>query len=202
MRLFNIKKSTTKVQTNRIMLCACLSLCLFISSGCSGSDDSLFLEEETEDNIVVVTTESDIVMDIVVEIKGEVQKPGVYTMPVNSRLNDLLTVSGGVSTIANLRNVNLAMKIGDGESFYIPSIHDEEEEIILGEQTREDGKIDLNKASREDLMSVTGIGPATADNILAYREEVGKFSSVDELVKVNRIGDKTLEKIRDFFIVK
>jgi len=184
------------------MICACLSICLFTSIGCGRSDAPLFLEEETEEEIVVVTTESDIVVDIIVEIKGEVKKPGVYAMPVNSRLNDLLIVSGGVSTIANLRNVNLAMKIEDGESFYIPSIHDEEEEIISGEQEREDGKIDLNKASREDLMSVTGIGPATADNILAYREEVGKFNSVDELVHVNRIGDKTLEKIRDFFIVK
>ncbi|HSR04149.1 MAG TPA: helix-hairpin-helix domain-containing protein [Proteiniclasticum sp.] len=202
MSLMNIKKSDIKVRTNRIMICACLCICLFSSSGCSRSDDHLFLDEETDDEIVVVTKESDIVMDIIVEIKGEVQKPGVYAMPVNSRLNDLLTVSGGVSTSANLRNVNLAMKIEDGESFYIPSIHDEEEEIILGEQKREDGKIDLNKASREDLMSVTGIGPATADNILAYREEVGKFNSVDELVQVNRIGDKTLEKIRDFFIVK
>jgi len=184
------------------MICACLFVCLFISIGCSRNDDPLFLEEETEDEIVVVSKESDIVMDIIVEIKGEVMKPGVYAMPVNSRLNDLLTVSGGVSTSANLRNVNLAMKIEDGESFYIPSIHDEEVEITLGEQKREDGKIDLNKASREDLMSVTGIGPATADNILAYRDEVGKFNSVDELVQVNRIGDKTLEKIRDFFIVK
>ena len=202
MRLFNIKKSNIKVRTNRIILCAILGLGLISSTGCSGSDDNLFLEEETAEDIIVVEKESEEIMDIIVEIKGEVQKPGVYAMPVNSRLNDLLAVSGGVSAFANLRNVNLAMKIEDGESFYIPSIHDEEEEIVLGEQKREDGKIDLNKASREDLMSVTGIGPATADNILAYREEVGKFNSVDELVHVNRIGDKTLEKIRDFFIVK
>ncbi len=202
MRLFNIKKSNIKVRTNRIILCAILGLCLISSTGCSASDDNLFLEEETAEDIIVVEKETDEILDIIVEIKGEVQKPGVYAMPVNSRLNDLLAVSGGVSAFANLRNVNLAMKIEDGESFYIPSIHDEEEEIVLGDQKQEDGKIDLNKASREDLMSVTGIGPATADNILAYREEVGKFNSVDELVHVNRIGDKTLEKIRDFFIVK
>lgn len=202
MRLFNIKKSNIKVRTNRIILCAILGLGLISSTGCSGSDDNLFLEEETAEDIIVVEKETDEILDIIVEIKGEVQKPGVYAMPVNSRLNDLLAVSGGVSDFANLRNVNLAMKIEDGESFYIPSIHDEEEEIVLGDQKQEDGKIDLNKASREDLMSVTGIGPATADNILAYREEVGKFNSVDELVHVNRIGDKTLEKIRDFFIVK
>lgn len=198
----NMNKKSLKVIINRIMISAYLSICLVISSACGGSDENLFLEEETADEIIVVTKESDTVMDIIVEIKGEVQKPGVYTMPFNSRLNDLLAVSGGASATANLRNVNLAMKIEDGESFYIPSIHDLEEEIILGEQKREDGKIDLNKATKEDLMSVTGIGPATADNILAYREEAGKFNSVDELVLVNRIGDKTLEKIRDFFIVK
>jgi competence protein ComEA len=123
-------------------------------------------------------------------------------VPGDSRLNDLVQVSGGTTPSANLRNVNLAMKIEDGQSFYIPSVHEEEQEITVGEENQGDGKIDLNKATREDLMSVTGIGPSTADNILAYREENGKFTSVDELVQVNRIGDKTLEKIRDFFIVK
>ena len=202
MALLSTNKRIGAVRTKKIMIITWMIFFIFSSIACSSSDEKLFLEEETPDEIVVVTKESDDVMVIIVEIKGEVQKPGVYSMSGNSRLNDLLAVSGGASPDANLRNVNLAMKIEDGESFYIPSIHDEEEEIVLGEQKRDDGKIDLNKASREDLMSVTGIGPSTADNILAYRDEVGKFNSVDELVQVNRIGDKTLEKIRDFFIVK
>ncbi|MFH5835983.1 helix-hairpin-helix domain-containing protein [Proteiniclasticum sp. C24MP] len=186
----------------KTIFCLGLAAASISFCACSRSNDDLFLNEETVEEISVVTKEEEPVQTIIVEIKGEVLAPGVYTMPGNSRLNDLLLASGGMTSYANLRNVNLAMRIEDGESFYIPSILEEEEEIVVGSQKQEEGKIDLNKATREELMSVTGIGPATADNILAYREEMGKFTSVDELVEVNRIGDKTLEKIRDYFIVK
>lgn len=71
---------------------------------------------------------------------------------------------------------------------------------VHGDQ--KESKINLNTATREELMSVTGIGPSTADNILAYREKTGKFSSVEDLLQVDRIGEKTLEKLRDFFTVK
>ena len=176
---------------------------IFLLSACSGeSKEGIFVPEE-EEIIVTETEEPEEIM--VVEIKGEVKKPGVYAMEPGSRLNDLLNTSGGALPEATLRNVNLAMRIADGDSFYIPSKEETEESagpsVIVGGGEAE-GKIDLNKASREELMSVTGIGPSTADNILAYREENGRFSSVDDLINVNRIGEKTLEKLRDFFIVR
>jgi len=176
---------------------------IFLLSACSGeSKEGIFVPEEEE----IIVTETDKPEEImVVEIKGEVKKPGVYAMEPGSRLNDLLNTSGGALPEANLRNVNLAMRIADGDSFYIPSEEESEESagtsVIVGGGEAE-GKIDLNNASREELMSVTGIGPSTADNILAYREENGRFSSVDDLINVNRIGEKTLEKLRDFFIVR
>jgi competence protein ComEA len=65
-----------------------------------------------------------------------------------------------------------------------------------------DKTIDLNKATKEELMTVPGIGPSTADNIINYRDEAGRFNSVDDLLNVDRIGDKTLEKIQKYFIVR
>jgi len=197
-----MKEKYSLVIFRKILLFCCLMLLTVTTPGCSSGSENVFLEEKEDEEITAVVKEEETVTSIIVEIKGEVRKPGVYTMPHDARLHDLLLASGGTTSLSNLRNVNLAMKIEDGASFYIPSIHDEEEEPITVGQEEKEGKIDLNKASREELMSVTGIGPATADNILAYREEAGKFNSVDELVNVNRIGEKTLEKIRDYFTVK
>ena len=92
----------------------------------------------------------------------------------------------------------------DGDSFYIPSLDEEIEVPMEGAPSgsNQQGKIDLNRATKEELMTVTGIGPATAENILAYREEHGPFKTVDGLLQVNRIGEKTLDKIRDSFIVR
>lgn len=179
-----------------------LSLLLMLTGCSSQQEESLFVTDDEE----IIVSPPDQTEDImVVEIKGQVDKPGVYSIDPGSRLNDLLILSGGALPEANLRNVNLAMKIADGDSFYIPSKDESEESsettVIVGGGEKE-GKIDLNKATREELMGVTGIGPATADNILAYRDEKGRFSSVDDLINVNRIGEKTLDKIRDFFVVR
>lgn len=174
----------------------------FLLCACNAKNEAIFVPEEEE--ITVTNTEQPEEI-MVVEIKGEVNQPGVYAMEPGSRLNDLLSLSGGALPEANLRNVNLAMRVADGDSFYIPSQEETAESpepsVIVGGGESE-GKIDLNKATREELMGVTGIGPSTADNILAYREEKGRFDSVDELINVNRIGEKTLEKLRDFFIVR
>lgn len=191
-------------KTVRSMQCICLISILFLlmCAGCGNASESeLFIEEEPDIIVVEKKVEAEV---IVVEIKGQVLRPGVYTMEQGARLNDLMSISGGPTGSADLKNVNLAMKILDGESFYIPSEDEDAPEVLVsgaGEGTGSK-KIDLNAATREELMSVTGIGPSTADNILAYREENGRFNSVEDLLNVNRIGEKTLEKIRPFFMVR
>lgn len=179
---------------------------LIIAGGCKSQEDNLFIKEEVPSSTPIIENnpQPERTSEIIVEIKGAVVLPGVYSMKEGDRLNDLLIKAGGEKQTAELREVNLAEKIEDGASFYIPEAGEEftpQPENSGGNKSKE-GKINLNKATKEELMSVTGIGPATADNILAYREENGSFSSVDELVQVKRIGDKTLEKIRDFFTVK
>lgn len=175
---------------------------LTILGACGEKEEELFVSDTPE----VVIKQPEVINEenIVVEIKGHVLNPGVYSLKNNQRLNDLVLISGGVTENANLRHVNLAMKIMDGDSFYIPSMDEEVNHSVESSSGGEnkDGKIDLNKATKEQLMTVTGIGPATAENILSFREENGLFKTVDDLLKVNRIGEKTLDKIRDSFIVR
>lgn len=205
-----MKNNKSFIQIIKIISISCGVI--FGLSACAQSEEELFVREEPMVTITTPAESTDPVEEkIIVEIKGQVLKPGVYTLKTNQRLNDLVNVSGGVTKEANLRFVNLAMKIMDGDSFYIPSITEEETGEITAQNSggiaslgdgKSDGKIDLNNASKEELMTVTGIGPATADNILMYREENGPFKSVDGLLQVNRIGEKTLDKIRDSFFVR
>jgi len=169
-------------------------------AGCSAEKD---IFEDTPEEGITVSVKEEETETFIVEIKGEVMKPGVYAMKKDSRLNDLIVEAGGASPDANLRYINLAIRLIDGDSFYIPN--SEEEEMSTGEiggTESKDKTIDLNKATKEELMTVPGIGPSTADNIINYREEAGRFNSVDDLLNVDRIGDKTLEKIRSYFIVR
>lgn len=175
--------------------------------GCALKQKDLYVSEDLlpETSVISPTYKVEEASDeIIVEIKGAVKKPGVYKIQADSRLHDLFILAGEGTPTADLRTINLAMQIEDGESFYIP---EEGEELVqetqnsTGTQTK-DKKINLNKASKEELMTVTGIGPSTADNIIAFRENGGRFNSVDDLLQVNRIGEKTLDKIRDYFTVK
>lgn len=175
---------------------------MILLTGCSGKGGEPIFEEEKE--IVVNIEEDPFPQKLVAEVKGQVLRPGVYTLPEGSRLYELVALAGGTTSVAELRQVNLALRVLDGDSFYIPAVG--EEPLLPAPST--EGKsgspapMDLNRASKEDLMKVPGIGPATADNILKYREEKGRFSSVEELLEVPRIGEKTLEKIREYFIVR
>lgn len=188
-----------------------MAMFLLIFTGCS---DNLYEEEEREPTQVIVTEKNvEEVPVIVVEIKGEVLRPGVYSIQADRRLNDLVILAGGKTQNAELRHINLAKKLKDGDSFYIPFIGEPAGSgsssgsgYSTGNGTsgseEEKGKIDLNEATREELMTVPGIGPATADNILRYRESAGGFKNIEDLLEVDRIGDKTLEKLKEYLEVR
>lgn len=192
---------------------------LFTASGGCKNKESIVIDDfseviEIDKEKLEITDETDNnkLEEAIVEIKGEVLNPGVYKIIEGDRLNDLITLAGGITENAYLRNTNLALKISDGESFYIPKIGEEDVNLIIagnsdsgggnGSESKEKDLIDLNKATKEDLMTVPGIGPQTANNIIDYKEENGSFKSVDDLLNVNRIGEKTLEKLRGYFIVR
>lgn len=146
---------------------------------------------------------------IIVEIKGEVKNPNVYTMDYNSRVNDLIKKAGGFTEEADVMSVNSSMKLKDEDCIIIYN-KNQEKNIglnntinIRNENTKTDGgKININTASKEELNSIPGVGDVTAQKIIDYRESKGGFKSIEELTNIDRIGVKTLEKIRDKILVR
>jgi competence protein ComEA len=147
---------------------------------------------------------------IYVQISGEVRNPGVYVLQINSRLDDLIELAGGMTQQADEDRVNLVILMRDGDYFYIPTFGEEIPETAhnapinsnLNREEKFDYPLDLNQASQEALESLPGIGPAKAFDIITYRTEVGSFLSVDDLLNVNGIGPTTLEALRDFLFVE
>ncbi|ETA80986.1 ComEA family DNA-binding protein [Youngiibacter fragilis] len=169
---------------------------LLVAAACSA-------EVYEDDPVEVVVTDgnevSETYEEIIVEIKGAVARPGVYSIPKDKRLNDLLELAGGKTDLSDMRSVNLAKKLRDGESYVIPAVG--EDPLPSSMPSDEEGKLDVNTATREQLMEVPGIGPATADNILRKRDELGGFKTIEGLLDVDRIGDKTLEKLKEYLEV-
>ncbi|WP_422802015.1 ComEA family DNA-binding protein [Staphylococcus xylosus] len=155
---------------------------------------------------------------IVVDIKGAVKYPNIYEMKSTDRVKQLLD-KAQILDNADLSTINLAEKLLDQKVIYIPKKGESAIANVNGssksndrqqEQTSslknegnvvQQGKINLNTASESQLLSINGIGPTKAKSIVEFREQHGKFESVDQLKEVKGIGAKTLEKISDFFVV-
>lgn len=138
--------------------------------------------------------------DMTIYINGEVKKPGVYKLKNESRIEDLVNIAGGFSDAADKSKLNLAKKLKDEDYIYVDKKNDASISSVGGNissNTAQDGKVNINNASKDQLKTVPGIGDVTAQKIIDYREKSGAFNSVEDLKKVGRIGDKTLEKIKD-----
>lgn len=130
--------------------------------------------------------------DIVVHVAGAVSKPGVYRLPAGARVNDAIKRAGGVSARARPDGLNLAARLGDGQQVAVPT----RGEPVAG-TAKADGPISLGGAEVADLEEIDGIGPATAEKIIAFRDERGGVAAVEELDAVPGIGPATLEALAD-----
>jgi competence protein ComEA len=140
---------------------------------------------------------------IVVAASGAVVAPGVYRLPPGSRVTDLLTAAGGLAAGADGDRINLAAPLQDGQWLYVPRVGQPVPSEVTpsgGGAAGSDGEpqepVDLNTATVDDLDQLPGIGPATAEAIVAYRQERGPFRSVDDLLDVRGIGDAKLAELR------
>jgi competence protein ComEA len=137
---------------------------------------------------------------IFVHVAGAVRRPGVYTLRAGARVADAVERAGGARAGADLSAVNLASKLDDGRQVLVPRRVGAGAVAALPGATSPAAPappIDLNTATLEQLDTLDGVGPATAQRILDYRTQHGGFGSVDELGQVSGIGDKRLAALRD-----
>lgn len=133
--------------------------------------------------------------DVVVDVAGAVRRPGVYRLPVGSRVVDAISRAGGPADGALLEGINRAARLADGQQVMVPARGPAGVAAAAG-ATAEDGPISLGSASVEQLETIDGIGPVTAGKIVEYRDQHGGLSSVDQLDKVSGIGPATMESLR------
>ena len=161
------------------------------------SKDSVSEKEVKEESL-----EQDL---ITVDVKGAVKSPGIYDLPVGSRVNDAVQKAGGLIEQADSKSLNLAQKVSDEALVYVPTKGEESASQQAGSgtasSTSKEKKVNINKASLEELKQVKGLGGKRAQDIIDHREANGKFKSVDELKKVSGIGAKTIEKLKDYVTV-
>ena len=202
-----------------IVICACLGLALGGFLLLKPSTQKPVTETNLQAEVVAVSketsTEKEVKKEekdepleqdlITVDVKGAVKSPGIYDLPVGSRIHDAVQKAGGLTEEADSKSLNLAQKVSDEALVYVPTKGEEaaSQQAASGTtpSTSKEKKVNLNKASLEELKQVKGLGGKRAQDIIDHREANGKFKSVDELKKVSGIGAKTIEKLKDYVTV-
>lgn len=157
---------------------------------------------------------------IIVHVSGEVKEPGIVKLKEGERIADAIEKAGGATDDADLSKLNLAYVLEDGVKVRIPKKNEEEnageyvseesgEEVIqegsieAEESTQTTSKVvNINKANQEELMTLPGIGESTAQKIIDYRKENGKFQTIEDIKNVSGIGDSKFNQIKSLIKVK
>ena len=154
---------------------------------------------------------------IFVHIDGYINNPGVYEIKENDRIKTLIDKAGGFKEGYSIKNINLAAKLSDGDKIYIPSVSEEKvsennnnnniNSSGKGQNVKTDrnnvsvmknnSKININTANISELKQITGIGESTANKIIDYRENVGKFKKIEDIKEVKGIGDAKYESLKN-----
>lgn len=134
--------------------------------------------------------------DVVVDVTGAVARPGVYRLPVGARVTDAVRRAGGAGPGAQLEAINLAARLADGQQVVVPKRGPGGAPLATASGAGEEGPISLGTATVEQLDTIDGIGPVTAQDIVEFRDEHGGLSSVDQLDQVSGIGPATMESLR------
>lgn len=182
--------------------------------------------ETSEENETKEQEKVDITKGIMVYITGEVKNPGIYELEENSRIKDVIEKAGGLKETADITDINLATILQDEDKITIPTKDKTMEEkqnterIQSNKQSKtteksqnttsistnttgknQNTKVNINTATQTELETLPGIGPSTASKIVSYRKENGKFKSIEEIKKVNGIGESKYKKIKELIKV-
>ena len=193
--------------------------------GCGDDDEIISLSEAAPEVNASPAMPSKKTDDkIKVYVCGAVKTPDVYTVDADVRMIDAINAAGGFSADAAVEYLNLASGLSDGQKIYIPTNREIEEAMATGAQlygsevnitsnspgiqsvesggSDADGKVDINSADRQTLMTLPGIGQSKADKIIAYREANGGFSSIEDIMLVGGIKEGMFNKIKESICVR
>ena len=179
-----------------------------VSAGCSDKDGesleelSVSAESETEEEGAVPQEEQEPAETVYVYVCGAVNAPGVYELKKDARVFEAITLAGGMTAEAAPEAVSQARTVADGEQIYVPTVREVQmqgsgvEDIVTG-NADVSGKVNINTAGKEELMTLTGIGEAKAQSILDYREKHGRFGSIEDLMLIEGIKEGVFNKIKE-----
>jgi len=134
---------------------------------------------------------------LVVHLSGEVIAPGIYRLPVGARIDDALKAAGGPTTYGDVHRLNLAARLADGQQIVVPKRIDPVLATFTDAPTQPPARVNVNTATVAELDRLPGVGPVTAQRIVAFREQNGPFSKVEQLRHANLVSAATYEKIKD-----
>ena len=184
-----------------VLVIAALAITVVIGivRGASAPVDEIVIDASAGADAAVSSAE------LYVHVAGAVVSPGLYVLPANARVVDAVAAAGGLAEDADGSAINLARPIADGEQLHVPRVGEAApEEAGTGQADSAapgDGRVNLNTADAAQLEILPRIGPAMAERIIAWRDENGRFTSVEDLLAVPGIGDKMLESMRDLVTV-
>lgn len=167
------------------------------------------VEQDTENTEKVEENQSKKEL-LYVYVCGAIEHPGVYSLPEGSRVCDVFDLAGGLTSNASTDYWNQARVLADGEMIYVPTLEEVETRNLTQDvsgvslQDTDDSnqnKININTASKEQLMTIPGIGEAKASAIISYRQENGKFSSIEEIKNVEGIKDGVYAKMKEYIVI-
>ncbi|MBS7576470.1 MULTISPECIES: helix-hairpin-helix domain-containing protein [unclassified Enterococcus] len=146
-------------------------------------------------------------IQIYIDIKGAVAKPGIYQVSNSSRVADVVKLAGGMLENAEMKGVNLAQKLTDEMIIYVPFIGEAMENLVSPQidsnlADTDNKKINLNTATEAELQTISGIGEKKSKDIINYRDANGSFQAIDDLKNISGIGAATIEKIKDYVTIE
>ncbi|MCI8669094.1 MAG: ComEA family DNA-binding protein [Lachnospiraceae bacterium] len=203
------------IHKNKFMLAVVILLSMFTLCSCFENDtDFIYPKEHRESETVTSGQQEEMVGqvsetegEVFVQVCGAVRTPGVYKVSSTLRVFQAIEAAGGVTEQADINAVNLARPVTDEMYIYIPTVAEVQENSGVDDGTETfsepgNNKININTATREELMTLKGIGEAKADAIIMYREETGGFTEISQIMNISGIKEAAFNKIKDSIAVE
>ena len=192
--MFELNISPDQKRALLILFSLCLGLggFFFVRSGPTTSP------EIVQD--LVIPIQETVTAEVIVNVAGKVANPGVYKLPIGSRVVDAINLAGNQLKGVDISDINLARVLVDGEQILVgtpPAVAAKKATAKVSASN----PLDLNRATAAQLDTLPGIGPVTAQRILDYRSKVGRINSVDELKKISGLGGAKFEEIKNLLRV-